>query len=336
MNTKYKITASVCLVLVLAISIAYFTYKDAYAHPILNSGWQSQFESDGDVLNSADPFYLIAQGDSTHHNISDVFGGFSLQTPDCGHAKFGPHITQEWDDVLGKYSFVFHIHIEEDDDQCIRFDRQRTEIKADKQSPETFKGFRGDTVAYRWLFKLDEGFQTSRSFTHIHQIKPFPSNGLGPTITITPVGGRKILANDLEKYNSEMLSMVDSEMEHFVNVTKRLGTPDVLEIRHSDSSRERKVLASAPLNLFRGVWVEASERLTYGHNGKYKIELRDFASGDLLLRYKDLDIDLWPDGIQFHRPKWGIYRGLNTKELLRDEQVSFDQICLIKNRKICR
>lgn len=110
----------------------------------------------------------------------------------------------------------------------------------------------------------------------------------------------------------------------------------MLEIRHRDSYRERENLASAPLNLFRGVWVEASERLTYGPNGKYKIELRDFASGDLLLRYKDLDINLWPDGIRFHRPKWGIYRGLNTKELLRDEQVRFDQICLIKNRKTCR
>ena len=103
--------------------------------------------------------------------ISGVLGGNPIETPDCGHPDFGPHITQEWDDDLGKHSFVFHIHVTPDDDRCKAFDRQRNEIKTYDKSPEYLKGFLGETVTYRWRFKLDEGFQPSRNFTHIHQLK---------------------------------------------------------------------------------------------------------------------------------------------------------------------
>ena len=299
-NIKRKI--SVSLVLVLAglmgvTSASYFNNANAYAYTLLDSKLSTKR-----ISQHMQPLFLIAQGHSTYDNIYSVFGDGNLQTPDCAHDEFGPHITEEWDNVLGKYAFVFHIHAEEDNDQCIRSDRQRTEIKASTSSPETLKGFLGDTVAYKWLFKLDEDFRPIRQFTHIHQIKPFPSNDLGPTITVSPVSGEI----------------------------------DRLEVRHRDSSRDRRVIASAPLDLFKGKWIEVSERLTYGPNGKYKIEFRGLKSGKLILKHKDRDIDLWPQGIQFHRPKWGIYRSLRDKEeLLRDEQVLFDQICMVKGRKTC-
>ena len=292
MNVKKKILAFLSVALVVTVLITptgYFGNNGAYAATLFDR--ESQAKS----------VYLIAQGHSTYENIYSLFGDDNLQSPDCGHDEFGPHITQEWDHYLGKYAFVFHIHVEEDSDQCLRFDRQRNEIKVSKSSPENLKGFWGDTVSYKWLFKLDDSFQPSRNFTHIHQIKPFPSNDLGPTITITPVSG---------------------------NI-------DTLEIRHRDSSRERHTISSAPLDLFTGEWIEVSERLTYRTNGKYKIELRHMESGRLLLKHKDSDIDLWAEGIQFQRPKWGVYRSLNRKEALRDEQVRFDQICMVKGRKIC-
>ena len=58
-------------------------------------------------------------------------------------------------------------------------------------------------------------------------------------------------------------------------------------------------------------------------------------SGDLLLSYENVKLDLWRPGFEFVRPKWGIYRSLNSKEYLRDEQVRFDQFCLGKGSDDC-
>ena len=55
----------------------------------------------------------------------------------------------------------------------------------------------------------------------------------------------------------------------------------------------------------------------------------------MLLAYEDSDIDLWRVGAEFVRPKWSIYRSLNSKEYLRDEQVRFDQFCLAKGDDDC-
>ena len=50
-------------------------------------------------------------------------------------------------------------------------DRQRMEIKTYDKSPDNLVGVTGETVEYRWKFKLDSGFQPSASFTHLHQLK---------------------------------------------------------------------------------------------------------------------------------------------------------------------
>ena len=100
----------------------------------------------------------------------------AVETPDCLHPEFGHHITQETDTTLGKSVFVFNMHRDIDGDGaasggCERIDRQRLEVKTFGPSPDYVKGFLGDTVSYRWRFKLDAGFKPSTSFTHIHQIK---------------------------------------------------------------------------------------------------------------------------------------------------------------------
>ena len=52
--------------------------------------------------------FLTADGQTdTYSLISSVLGGNPIEPPDCSHPEFGPHITQEWDSDLGKYSFVF-------------------------------------------------------------------------------------------------------------------------------------------------------------------------------------------------------------------------------------
>ena len=52
----------------------------------------------------------------------------TIEVPDCGHMV--PHITEVMDDELKKNVFVFHAHVNQDDDRCGATDRQRTEIRA--------------------------------------------------------------------------------------------------------------------------------------------------------------------------------------------------------------
>jgi len=247
--------------------------------------------------------WLTADGETdTYTLINSVLGGNATEVPDCSHPEFGPHITQAFDPDLAKYIFVFHMHVTSDDDRCVNIDRQRNEIKTYGPSPNYLKGFYGDTVTFRWRFKLDADFQPSPNFTHIHQIKAGDGPDAGPpTITLTP----------------------------------RAGAPDTLELIHINSALVTSIVASTDLSPFKGVWVEAYERLTYGFNGSYSIELKDQITGTLLFSYSDPDIDLWRDGTTFTRPKWGIYRSLLRQEYLRDEQVQYDQFCLAKGDDDC-
>jgi MYXO-CTERM domain-containing protein len=105
---------------------------------------------------------------------------FTIETPDCGHHV--PHVTEAYDDVLKKNVFVFHLHVKTflDDDRCGGKDRQRTEIRG-KGADVTAS--QGETVYYRWKFKLPAGFQSSPNFCHIMQIK---SDSAAPIMTLTP------------------------------------------------------------------------------------------------------------------------------------------------------
>jgi hypothetical protein len=274
--------------------------------------------------------FLIADGvteppDHTYSLIRNVLapGGNPIEVPDCSHPEFGPHITQAFDSDLGKYVFVFHIHVTPlpsagsppDNDRCINFDRQRNEIKTYDKSPDYLLGFCGDAVTFRWKFRLDACFQASPHFTHIHQIKPFDGDATGdPIISLTPRAPRD-------------------------------GSPHRLELIHVDSARTKTELARADLSLFKGVWVEAYEKITYRGpscdppddlNGTYSITLTNLMSGTVLLFYSSDNIDMWRNGTTIVRPKWGIYRSLQEYEqFLRNEEVRFDRFCLAKGADDC-
>ncbi len=245
--------------------------------------------------------YLSADGQTdTYALINQTLGGTAEEVPDCSHPDFGPHITQAYDADHGKYSFVFSIHVTPDNDRCSAFDRQRNEIKTYGPSPDYLKGFNGDTVTFRWRFKLDAGFQPSPSFTHIHQIKAGDGDAAAPIITLTP------------RANAERLQII-----------------------HVDSAGRSTTIATTPLEPFKGAWVDAYERITYGSDGSYAITLTNLSDGTALLSYSRDHIDLWRDGTTFVRPKWGIYRSLNNPGYLRDEDVQFDQFCLAKGVDDC-
>lgn len=243
-------------------------------------------------LNINAQVVLKADGTTATYNlINSVLapGYTAVEVPDCGHAAFGYHITQTYSNELEDYAFQFHIHRDEDSDRCINYDRQRTEIKSYDQSPDNLKAIEGEMVEYKWKFKLDEDFQPSSSFTHLHQLKA--------------VGGAE-------------------ESMPLITLTARMGDPDQLELRYAEYSTQ-ETITKVDLNPFKGTWVEVTETVSYGESGSYSITIKSYAEQETLLNYTASNIRVWKTDADFIRPKWGIYRSLNDSVDLRDEIVYF-------------
>lgn len=220
-----------------------------------------------------------------------------IEPPDCNHLSFGRHIDEVFDADLNDYAFRFHIHVAEDDDRCINFDRQRNEIKTYDQSPDNLLGVVGEVFVYKWKFKLDAGFQSSSKFTHIHQLK-----AVGGTQSSMPL----------------------------ITLTTRKGTPDKLQLRYSDSITQ-VTIHQVDLTAFKGEWVEATETVTYGETGNYHILIERLSDNAILMDYNDNTLRMWRDNADFVRPKWGIYRSLLESWDLRDEAVLFADFFIDEN-----
>ena len=243
---------------------------------------------------------LNADGEGdTYELINSVLatgGGNVVEVPDCNHGEFGRHIDEVYDDILEEWVFRFHIHVTPDNDRCINFDRQRNEIKTYSSSPDSTLAYDGQRFTYNWKFKLDEGHQSSSSFTHIHQIKA--------------VGGS------------------EASMP-LITLTTRAGTPDKLQVRYAKNTSQTTI-EQVDLTPFKGAWVQAHEVITYGESGTYYILLTGIESGDTLLEYSNYDIRMWKTGASFLRPKWGIYRSLNNSSQLRDEMMLFNEFYILR------
>ena len=233
---------------------------------------------------------------NTYELISSVLapGNDAVEEPDCSHLSFGRHIDEVFDVDLNKYVFRFHIHKSPDNDRCLYFDRQRNEIKTYDQSPDSLLAIEGEKVNYSWKFKLDSAFQSSASFTHLHQIKA--------------VGGPE----------ASMLLMT---------LTARKGSPDKLQLRYADTLVQ-STIHQVELAPFKGQWVAVEETILCGEldAGEYTILIKTIPGGDTLLIYSNDSIRTWKTGASFLRPKWGVYRSLNDSVNLRDERVLFADI----------
>lgn len=265
------------------------------------------------------PAHLTADGVTLAETRAGNILQAAPETPDCSHLSFGPHLTQAPDSILGSYVFVFNMHVVPDNDRCSATDRQRLEIKTEGHSNPTpyqdyIVGHLGDMVTFRWRFMLPAGFQPSYSFTHDHQIKGYDGDDSAPIITLTP----------------------------------RYGSPDMLQLLLVDSTlasppHQTITLTQVPLAPFLGQWVEAYEKITYGHTreegattpGQYSITINRLSDGATLFSYSNSNLDLWRVGTTVVRPKWGIYRSLDNAQQLRDEQVRFDNFCLAKGTDDC-
>ncbi|MDO9634086.1 MAG: T9SS type A sorting domain-containing protein [Paludibacter sp.] len=230
---------------------------------------------------------------NTYELINNVLApGFDVvESPDCAHPEFGRHITEVWDSELNQYVFEFHMHVTPDNDRCINFDRQRMEIKTYDKSPANLLGVVGETITYKWKFRLPVGFKVSSNFTHLHQIKA--------------VGG-------------------DADDPIFV-LTARKGNPNKMELNYYiDSDLSAVKLTTANLSLFEGVWVEVTERIKLDNvNGTYSMVIKNVSTGATILSYSNNQMLTIRANNSFVRPKWGIYRSLLNAQDLRDEIVRF-------------
>lgn len=233
---------------------------------------------------------------NTYEEINAVLApGYNvIEVPDCEHTAFGRHIDEVFDTELNTNVYRFIAHKISDNDRCINFDRQRTEIKTYDQSPANLKAVQGETVVYKWKFKIELNFQPSPNFTHLHQIKS--------------VGG---------SYASIPM----------ITLTARKASPNRIELRHTATTNQT-TKKTANLDLFEGHWVEVNEVITYGDNGSYFIEIKRISDNTILLSYSNNTIDMWQDGAEFARPKWGIYRSLLSIDDLRDENVYFNDFSI--------
>jgi Secretion system C-terminal sorting domain len=236
------------------------------------------------------------------------------QTPDGSHPTFGRHIAEVFDPELNKYVFEFYAHLDtgstgilDNDISTLKTDRQRVEIKTYASSPNNLKGVIGETVTYKWRFKVPVGFKPSANFTHIHQIKPVDGDESNPIFTLTA----------------------------------RKGSPNKLQLIYVvDANGSNDYKREVNLAVFEGVWVEATEviKIGTGSSGSYSISIKKVSDGTEVLAYTNNSIQTirtaatdpgFPQvANSFIRPKWGIYRSLLDVASLRDDSIRFSDFSI--------
>ncbi|WP_299894633.1 T9SS type A sorting domain-containing protein [uncultured Aquimarina sp.] len=265
------------------------------------------------LLNAQDVITLLeadGPGD-TYELIENTFGGTPYEVPDCDHTPRIDHVSEVFDDDLDKNVFKFDIHTDTDTDRCrINIDRQRNEIKTYDPSPDKLKAVKGEFVVYNWKFKLDDDFLPTNRFTHIFQIKAKGGNDdSNPVLTISP-------------FKSSSSSAVRKLRVRYSQGDNPPSGPEYVTVREID------------LEPFLGNWVDVSCEVNVNEDsttisseeepGSIKLIIKDIVSGTELLNYEDSDIDMLREGSSvFLRPKWGIYRSLESSMPLRDETVYF-------------
>lgn len=232
----------------------------------------------------------VDQGLSSYALIRRFAGPKSIESPDLyahNHPQ-GEHIYEASDAVVGDH-FVFTLHKAHDNDRGILSitDRQRNEIKAYDGSSEDLKAYKNETFTYSWKFKLNNDITLSRHFGHFFQLKAVDGGPGAPILTIS--------ARDKQGEWLEIIHRI-----------------------HGKSDKLKRV----PLAPFKGRWLQINCFVNYSNQGALTLRITDIVSGEPLLALSLQDIDMLrgESSTDFVRPKWGIYRSLKSKEMLREEE----------------
>lgn len=245
------------------------------------------------------------QGLTAYELIRNFAGPRPIESPDL-YPQNHPdvrHIIERTDEVVGHH-FVFKIHrdLDKDRDKYIKFgDRQRNEIKAYASSRNELKGFEGETLSYEWKFKVGEGMSVSKNFTHLFQLKSV-DDGIGtPILTISAA---------------------------------HRGGGENMFLAHS-AVKKAQYLRVVPWRKTHNKWLKVKCTVTYANEGKLSIEVVELVSGKEVFNFEADNIDMWRGTKDSHfvRPKWGIYRSLKSKHMLREEEeeVSFADFKVTKH-----
>lgn len=225
----------------------------------------------------------------------------AVEAPDAIHPSFGRHITEVYDDDLKKYVFEFNLHVTNTppDNEPVKgkTDRQRVEIKSFEPSPDNLKGTTGETVQYKWRFKIPKGFKPTKDFTHIHQIKAVDGDAGNPLFTLT--------------------------------LRKMTNGSDQLELIYvKDEATKMIKYQTVDMSLFEGTWVEATETIKVGLKGTYAITIKKVSDRTILLNYSNSNIQTIRADNSFIRPKWGMYRSLKDIANMKDETMRFSDFSI--------
>lgn len=236
-------------------------------------------------------------GLTAYQLIREFAGPKAIESPDLydNNHPGQPHIFEGHDEIVGAH-FVFVIHKDIDKDRDIERikDRQRNEIKAYAGSPEQLKAYKGQVFTYSWKFKINKHMTFSKNFAHLFQLKAVDD---GPGAPILTISGRD-----------------------------RAQGKEELEVIHRIHGKTQ-YLAKTPLTEMKGRWLQVKVFVNYRNQGQLQLMITDVESGKVWLSLSETNIDLWrgESSGDFVRPKWGIYRSLRSKEMLRsdEEQVFF-------------
>lgn len=225
----------------------------------------------------------------------------AVEAPDAIHPSFGRHITEVYDDDLKKYVFEFYLHVTNTppDNEPVKgkTDRQRVEIKSFEPSPDNLKGTTGETVQYKWRFKIPAGFLPTKDFTHIHQIKAVDGDAGNPLFTLT-----------LRKITN--------------------GSNQLELIYVKDKASKMIKYQTVNMSLFEGTWVEATETIKVGLKGTYAITIKKVSDETVLMNYSNSNIQTIRADNSFIRPKWGMYRSLKDIANMKDETMRFSDFSI--------
>ncbi len=259
--------------------------------------------SDGaDTANAKQLIYDSIMGRSVDPSEYAKLTFVEDQSCEGAHLDYGEHLDEVYDSDLDKTVFRAVVHVNDDVDcSTSGGDRQRFEITTNGYAPKNVTGEQGEWHTYRWLFKVDSDFQSSGSFGHIFQIKAISGDSGWPIATLTPRN-------------------------------------DSLELAYTPSGSATRVLTQANLEQFKGQWIESLVRVNYvDNNGYLEVYLRDYISKETLLYSQNMDIDMWRDGSNTARPKWGLYRYILPPALqsLKDETIWLHSMCIAEKSGRC-
>ncbi|MDA3892696.1 MAG: T9SS type A sorting domain-containing protein [Salinivirgaceae bacterium] len=231
------------------------------------------------------------EGIETYALIKSVLGPNPIEAPDL-YSDNHPdvkHIIEENDSIVGNhFTFLIHRDIDKDRDTD-NTDRQRNEIKAYSGSDDELKAFSGESLRYHWYFQLEKNFSISNNFSHFFQLKAVGgSYSSQPVVTIS--------------------GSINSSKQQFEIIHSRLTGSEDEQLANTNWDRANT-----------GEWMEIEVLATYKDSGYLKVSITNL-NGDTILSTENKKIDMWREGSEFVRPKWGIYRSLSTKQFLNEDE----------------